>query len=376
MPNSYPVAHCNLLSGVTAHRQEILDAVTKVIDRGWYILGEEVENFEKEFSDFHGYANGSIGVANGTDALCIALRACGLSPGDGVVTVSHTAVATVAAIEQGGFVPILADIEPCHHTMCPESTLDCLKIAKDHGVKPRALLPVHLYGHPANLSDIMQIAKDNNLLLIEDCSQAHGAMYEGKAVGTFGDAAAWSLYPTKNLAALGDAGVVFSRDEDIQHKAKLLRQYGWKSRNMSLIPGVNSRLDEIQAAILRVRLRYLNATTASRQRIAETYDRGLKHLGICPTVAENAKHVWHQYVITPSNRDAMQKVLANHSISTMIHYPTPIHQQPAYANRTLTARKMTNTLRSAATVLSLPMYPELNDSDVSRVVSSILTSAI
>lgn len=365
-----PIPHCDLLAGVSSLRDEILTAVARVVDSGWYILGREVESFEQEFAEFHG-GGFAIGVANGTDALCLALKACGLQPGDAVVTVSHTAVATVAAIEQGGFVPVLADIDPLRYTLCPQSLEVALRLARSAGLNVRAVVPVHLYGQPADMAAILEIAGKNGLKVVEDCSQAHGALYRGSMTGTLGDAAAWSLYPTKNLAAIGDGGIVLCRDASIAERLRMLRQYGWKRRNWSELPGVNSRLDELQAAILRVRLRRLAQDNALRSALAETYLQGLGELRICPWVSEDCRHVWHQFVICLKNRNSLIQTLDGKKISTMIHYPTPVHLQPAYLGRLCLADDLAHTVRIAGQVLSLPMFPGLTASQASRVIREV-----
>jgi dTDP-4-amino-4,6-dideoxygalactose transaminase len=365
------ISHCDLRSQVAVLREEIVEAVERVVQSGWYILGKEVEEFEKEFSGFIGMSNPSVGVANGTDAICIALQACGLRPGDGVITVSHTAVATVAAIEQGGFVPVLADIDLRTYTLCPSSFEECIALARRNGINLKAVVPVHLYGHPVGVSELLELANREGLVVIEDCSQAHGAKYRGAHVGTFGTAAAWSLYPTKNLGALGDGGLLYSNYTSVVEKAKLLRQYGWEKRNWSEIPGRNSRLDEIQAAILRVKLRRLEQFQESRRHIASTYTANLAEFGICPFVQENVEHAWHQYVIRTDRRDQLMVKLSEFGIASMIHYPYPVHQQPAYKNRVLTASRMDNTELASRTILSLPMYPELPFDDLFRVIGVV-----
>ena len=248
-------------AGYRARRAEIDAAVSRVLASGWYILGAEVAAFEREFAEWLGIA-GAVGVANGTDALALALRALDIGPGCSVVTVSHTAVATVAAIEMVGATPILVDIDPGTYCLDPDELAAVVDRWRDggDGVPPiRAVVPVHIYGHPADMTRILPIARGAGLRVVEDCAQAHGATLRGARVGTLGDAAAFSLYPTKNLGALGDGGVVVTGDPELRERIVALRQYGWRERYVSAIPGVNSRLDEVQAAILRVRLRDLDA---------------------------------------------------------------------------------------------------------------------
>ena len=366
-----PIPHCDLLAGVAPLRDELLAAVARVVDSGWYILGREVEQFEQEFAEFHG-GGLAVGVANGTDALCLALRACGLQPGDAVVTVSHTAVATVAAIEQGGFVPVLADIDPRRYTMCPDSLLQALHSAAAVGLKVRAVVPVHLYGQPADLAAILDIAERHGLQVVEDCSQAHGALWRDRMVGTCGQAAAWSLYPTKNLAALGDGGIVLCSSSETAERLRMLRQYGWKRRNWSECAGVNSRLDELQAAMLRVRLRQLQDDNSRRATVAASYLQALEHLKICPSVAEDCRHVWHQFVIRLKKRKKLIEFLDAKGISSMIHYPTPVHLQPAYLGRLHFPGDLPHTVHAADQVLSLPMFPGILKQQTDRIIQAVL----
>ena len=251
-----------------SHKDEIDAAIRRVLNGGWYILGEEVKAFEREFADYMGVSYG-IGVGSGTEAIHLALACCGIGPKDEVITVSHTAAATVAAIELTGAVPVLVDIEPDFFTMDP----DRLEAA----ITPRtkAIIPVHLYGQPADIDPVLQIAHRYHLRVIEDCAQAHGATYKNKRIGSFGDMACFSFYPTKNLGALGDAGMIVTGDKELAQKALLLRQYGWAQRYVSNLAGWNSRLDEIQAAVLRVKLRYLDEDNARRVRLAEIYEEKL-----------------------------------------------------------------------------------------------------
>jgi len=359
-----------------AHKDEIDRVVNRVLSSGWYILGQEVTNFEQKFACYLGLHYG-IGVGSGTDALHLALRACGVGPGDLVNTVSHTAVATVAAIELAGAVPILVDIDQSTFTMDPNHLEDSIKkhISGRHtSVRGRlkAIIPVHLYGHPANMPAIMDIARRYDLFVIEDCAQSHGAVFQGKKTGTWGHMAAFSFYPTKNLGALGDGGIVVTNDTSLAERTRMLREYGWSKRYISALPGMNSRLDEIQAAILQVKLCYLDKENARRREIAQVYTRLLADsaLGL-PCCQPGAEHVYHQYVVRTPKRDALQKYLKGHSIATQIHYPLPVHQQPAYRGRLKETGSLPNTEKAAAEVLSLPMYPELSNEDVMHIAESI-----
>ncbi|AIB16678.1 erythromycin biosynthesis sensory transduction protein eryC1 (plasmid) [Azospirillum argentinense] len=356
-------------------RAAIDQAITRVLESGWYILGREVSAFEQEFAAFNGAAHG-IGVANGTDALVLGLRALGVGPGDAVVTVSHTAVATVAAIELTGALPVLIDVDECHG-MAPDQLEEVLNGRLAGGdrlsLPVKAIVPVHLYGHPVALDRIMDIAAHFGVPVLEDCSQAHGATFDGRIVGTFGALAAFSLYPTKNLGALGDGGVLITNNSALAERLRHLREYGWKERYISHDAGHNSRLDELQAAILRVKLEKLGAHNARRQAIAEAYDRGLDSLSLeRPRRRPNTVPVFHQYVVTTPSRDALRTALQARGIMTNIHYPAPVHLQPAYLGRLPHGPGgLPQTERMAGLVLSLPMYPQLGDEAVASVVAAL-----
>ena len=354
-----------------AHKAEIDAAVARVLDSGWYILGQEVAAFEEEFAAYIGVRH-AIGVASGTDALELALRACGIGPGDAVFTVSHTAVATVAAIEHAGATPVLVDIDPTTFIMEPNHLEDTIKSVMHSQSsivrRPSSIVPVHLYGHPADMPAIMDIAKRYELYVIEDCAQSHGAAIAGRKTGTWGHLAAFSFYPTKNLGALGDGGAVVTDDVDLAERVRLLRQYGWRQRYVSELAGANSRLDELQAAILRVKLCYLDKENAHRQALAQAYTHLLANADlILPISQRQAEHVYHQYVVRTPQRDALRDYLRDQGIGTLIHYPLAVHQQPAYAGRLLTNGNLAHSEQAAAQVLSLPMYSELSDEQVARV---------
>jgi dTDP-4-amino-4,6-dideoxygalactose transaminase len=353
-------------------RIEIDEAIARVLDSGLYILGREVEAFEQEFARYLGLRE-AVGVANGTDALELALRALGVGPGDAVFTVSHTAVATVAAIERAGAIPILLDVDEETFTMDPAQLEDALAVdARPAGARPKAVVVVHLYGHPAAMPAIVDLARANGLLVVEDCAQAHGARLDARMVGTFGDVATFSFYPTKNLGALGDGGLVASDDPGIASRVRELRQYGWRERYVSATTGFNSRLDEIQAAVLRVKLRHLDARNERRRELASRYDAGLGSAAVrIPGVAAGAKHVYHQYVIRAHGRADLMAWLRERGIATAIHYPTPVHQQPAYADRLLVPRTLEATERLAGEIVSLPMFAGLADADADRVAEAI-----
>ena len=355
-----------------AHKQEIDQAIHCVLDSGWYILGQEVAAFEKEFADYLGVSQ-AVGVGNGTDALEIALRACGVGVGDAVITVSHTVVATVAAIELVGAMPVLVDIDPITFTLDPNLLEDTIK--EHQGSRIKAIIPVHLYGHPADMSAIMEIARRHDLYVVEDCAQSHGAAIKGRKTGTWGHLAAFSFYPTKNLGALGDGGAVVTDDQELAQKLRFLREYGWKQRYISDIVGMNTRLDEIQAAVLRVKLRYLDAENAQRRQLAEVYNSRLGDTPlILPEVSKDVDSVYHQYVVESAQRDALKDFLKNNSVGTLIHYPIPVHRQPAYQNRVgVGSGGLQKTEDVVSKILSLPMYPQMI-SDQAQQVADLIAS--
>jgi dTDP-4-amino-4,6-dideoxygalactose transaminase len=345
-----------------AHQQEIDDALARVLHSGWYILGQEVEQFEQEFSQYIGVAHG-VGVGSGTEAIHLALGACDIEKGDEVITVSHTAVATVSAIVCAGATPVLVDIEPDRFSIDPH------KIKAAITARTKAIVVVHLYGHPADLDPIQDIAKEHDLRIIEDCAQAHGARYKDKRVGSYGDMACFSFYPTKNLGALGDGGMVVTDNRALAEKALLLRQYGWAERYISHTQGWNTRLDEIQAAILRVKLKHLDQDNTKRIALADMYNAALRSLDIkLPRCRPDCTHVYHLYVLRTQKRDELLTHLRERGIGAAIHYPAPVHLQPAY--RSLCPEGgLPQTTRAAQEILSLPMYPELNENDVTQVIS-------
>jgi dTDP-4-amino-4,6-dideoxygalactose transaminase len=339
-----------------SYKKDIDDAISHVLDSGWYILGDEVEKFEEEFARYVGVSYG-VGVGSGTEAIHLALVSCEIGPGDEVITVSHTAVATVAAIELAGATPVLVDIEPAFFTLDPD------KLEEAITSRTKAIIPVHLYGHPANMGAIITIARNHGLYVIEDCSQAHGATLGDEKAGSFGDMSCFSFYPTKNLSAIGDAGAVVTDNPKLAEKARQLREYGWSKRYISSVTGWNTRLDELQAAILRVKLKYIDADNTARTKLAMLYNQGLADTGlVLPMIREGAGHVYHLYVVRSKNRKALFDFLRLKDIGVAIHYPMPVHLQPAYTR--LAHRNLYETERAALEVLSLPIYPELPESEV------------
>lgn len=353
-------------AGYRALAPEIDAAIRQVLEGPAYVLGETVARFEQDFAAYCGARHG-VGVNNGTDAIHLALRALGIGAGDEVITVSHTAVATVAAIDMSGAIPVLADVDARTRTMDPKAAKALLT------PRTRAIIAVHLYGHPADLPTLMALCDEHGLALIEDCAQAHAAEWNGRRVGSFGRVATFSFYPTKNLGAIGDAGMVVTSDDAVADRLRLLRQYGWRTPQHSELRGWNSRLDPMQAAILSAKLKHLTAQTARRQEIAARYCELLNDLPLAlPSVASDCAHAYHLFVIElrdESVRDALRARLASDGIMAGVHYPEPVHRQTAYAG--IAHGPMPVSERLARTVLSLPLYPEMTDADAARVIGAV-----
>ena len=351
-----------------SYREEIDAAIHAVLDKGRYVLGDEVRLFEEEFAAFCGASHGT-GVGSGTEAIHLALGACGIGSGDEVITVSHTAVATVAAVELTGAKPVLVDIEPEHYTLDPAGLEAAIT------PRTRAIVAVHIYGQPVDMPAILEVARRHGLKVVEDCAQAHGAEFAGRRVGSLGDIACFSFYPTKNLGAIGDGGMVVTSDPALAQKAKLLREYGWAERYVSHIKGWNSRLDELQAAVLRVKLRHLAADNDKRRRLAALYCEllcGAPGLTL-PVERPQGRHVYHLFVIRSDKRDLLKQHMDGAGIGCLIHYPVPVHRQPAYLGTGFGS--LQHTERAAGEILSLPMYPELTEAEVRTVAARILEFA-
>lgn len=363
------IPQCDPHASYLSHKSEIDSAVRQVLDSGWYILGQQVSQFESEFADFIGCRH-AVGVANGTDAIELALRVSNIGHGDSVITPSHTATATVAAITRSGATPVFVDINPCTYTLDAEQISEYLS-SNTKSVK--AIIAVHLYGQPADMQAIMNISRQHQLIAIEDCAQAHGAAIRNRNVGSIADFGCFSFYPTKNLGALGDGGAVTTNDEAVAEKLREYREYGWKQRFFSDHKGINSRLDELQAAILRIKLKHMHADNTRRQQIAQRYTKGLSVSDyVLPTAGEDSTHVYHQYVIQTDQRDALMENLERNLIRTAIHYPFPVHKQTAYNNQDWQPLALTHSEHISRRILSLPMYPELEDKDVDTVVDRLL----
>lgn len=342
---------------------EIDGAIKNVLESGYFILGENVKSFENEFSKYCN-AKFGVGVASGTDALQIALRACGVGAGGEVITVSNTAFPTAVAISYAGAKPVFVDIDETY-------TMDTSKIEEKISSKTKAILPVHLYGQPADMDPILEIAERHGLYVIEDACQAHGAEYKSRKVGSIGDMGCFSFYPTKDLGAYGDGGFITTNNEELAEKVKLLKDYGQTERYNHIIKGYSSRLDEIQAAVLRVKLKRLDNWNEVRRKHAKLYNELLEDRIIVPIEKENSKHAYYLYVIRNQYRDKLREWLKVKGISTDIHYPTPIHLQKAYADLGLENGSLPVTEEYASQILSLPMYPELKEEEILQVVDAI-----
>ncbi|MDX6583441.1 MAG: hypothetical protein QOI10_2625 [Solirubrobacterales bacterium] len=349
---------------VAVHRQELDRALADVLTGGRYILGDAVAAFEGEFAHFCG-ARHAVGVASGTDALTLALEAVGVGAGDEVITAANTCAPTVAAIVSAGATPVLADVEPA------TALLDPAAVERAVGERTRAIVPVHLYGQCADVDAIGAIARKRGLRVVEDAAQAHGARLGERRAGTLGDAAAFSFYPTKNLGALGDAGAVVTDDDEIADRVRLTRNYGYRERDNAVIKGRNSRLDELQAAILSVLLGHLDADNARRRELANGYLADLRDAPLTlPVEADGRIHAWHLFVIRSRDREGLRRALAERGIGTLVHYPRAIHQQPAFEELARPGELETSE-RLCEEVLSLPLYPELTEGERLAVVTAL-----
>lgn len=344
-------------------REELREAIDRVIDSGWFVLGKEVGAFEHEFARYC-HAAFAVGVGSGTEAIHLALLASGVQPGDEVITVAFTAVPTATAISLAGATPVFVDVDPTTFTMDPNQVEDRIS------ARTKVILPVHLYGHPADLDPLLDLGRRRGIRVVEDAAQAHGAEYRGRRIGGIGDLTAFSFYPTKNLGACGDAGLVTTNDPDLADRLRLLRNYGQRTRYVHETMGVNSRLDEVQAAVLRTKLPKLDAWNAQRRERAEIY-RGLLHRVAVPAEQPWARHVWHLYVIRSPHRDALQKHLHERGVGTLIHYPIPVHLQPSYRYLGYEPGALPHTERLAGEILSLPLYPELTPEQTACVAEEV-----
>ena len=346
-------------------REQIDSATQSVYESGWFVLGPQVEAFEASFAQYCG-AEYAVGVGSGTEALHLALLACGLQPGDEVITASNTCVPTLSAVSFAGGVPIFVDID------AETFTIDPSKIEERITAKTKVIVPVHLYGQCADMDPILAIAHRHKLAVVEDCAQAHGSRYKGQMAGTMGDASAFSFYPSKNLGALGDGGLVLTRDATLADTVRKLRNYGQEKRYYHSIKGFNSRLDELQAAILNAKLPYLDGWNQRRREIARRYTEAFQPLGLCcPLEGGDRFHIYHLYVVRVPQRDRFQQLLAEQGIATLIHYPVPVHLQAAYAECRVQRAYLPITEQLASEIVSLPIYPELRDDEVDYIIAKV-----
>lgn len=357
----------DLDAGYRELQGELEEAMLRALRSGRYIGGAEVEAFEQEFAGYTGTQH-CVAVSNGLDALALALRAMGVGPGDEVIVPSNTFIATWFAVSQCGAVPV--PVEPLEATC----NIDLARIAAAITPRTRAIVPVHLYGQPADLDPILALAKQHGLRVLEDAAQAHGARYKGRRIGGHGDAAAWSFYPGKNLGAFGDAGALTTNDAALAEQLRALRNYGSQTKYVSDMQGGNHRLDPVQAAALRIKLRHLDDWNGRRQQIAAAYTAGLASSGLAlPEVPAWAEPVWHLYVVRSPERDLLQQRLAQAGIETLIHYPIAPHQQKAYAGMQLPAGSLPLAERLAQQVLSLPIGPQMTVAQVGAVLQALNT---
>jgi dTDP-4-amino-4,6-dideoxygalactose transaminase len=344
-------------------KNEIDTEIARVLDSGWYILGSELEAFEAEYADYCN-AKHAIGVANGLDALHLALLAMGVGPGDEVIVPANTYIATWLAVSQCGATPV--PVEPSAETF----NIDPAQIEAAITPATRVIVPVHLYGQTADLDPIIDLARKYGLRVLEDAAQAHGARYKGKRIGGHGDAVAWSFYPGKNLGALGDGGAVTTNDPEIADRIRVLRNYGSRIKYVNEVRGFNSRLDPIQAAVLRVKLKHLDEWNQRRREIAGIYLEKIRNTSVqLPLLTNTEQHVWHLFVIRTRQREDLQKHLTDDGIGTLIHYPIPPHRQQAYQEWNVRRYPVTEAMHEE--VLSLPMGPTLNVNDALKVIASV-----
>lgn len=347
------------------YREEIEKAIGAFLDSGWYILGSQCKAFENEFAAYVDCQH-CVGVANGTDAIQIALRAADIGIGDEVITTAHTANATVTAIELCGAVPVLADIDSISRCLCPDSVSELIS------GRTKAIVAVHIFGQPADVVALKALADEHGLILIEDCAQAHGATVAGKKVGSFGHFGTFSFYPTKILAALGDGGAVVCNDDAFAEKLVMLRQYGWREKFRSEFLGMNSRLDELQAAVLRVKLKKLDQMFSKRAEIAERFSAACEQVGIIPPAKIGDKeHAFHLFVVETEDRERLRAHLEERGIGTALHYSQPIHLQPAYVDQVKCSPDMSRTETLYQNMLTLPLYAELCEQEIDCICAAI-----
>jgi dTDP-4-amino-4,6-dideoxygalactose transaminase len=350
---------------IAATRPEIDAAIERTLRRGRLVLGEALATFERDFAAYCGAAH-AVGVGSGTDAVALALEAVGAEPGDEVITAANTCVPTIDGIQQAGCVPVLADVDPGTYTLSPDAVEDALS------ERTRAIVPVHLYGQCADMDPILRLARAHGLKVVEDAAQGHGAEYRGRRAGTLGDAAAFSFYPTKNLGALGEAGAVVTNDPAVADRVRMARNHGEKERYNSIVRGRNSRLDELQAAILGAKLPRLDAWNDRRRALAAGYARALGDSPVLlPREAPDRRHVYHLFVVRAADRDGLRRSLAERGVQTLVHYPRPVHRHPAHEGLARGSSLGTSE-RLCDEVVSLPLYPELTDAEFDAITARVV----
>jgi dTDP-4-amino-4,6-dideoxygalactose transaminase len=348
---------------------EIQNALSSVLEKGDFVLGTALKVFEEEFAGFNQVPH-CVGVADGTDAIHLALLALGIGPGDEVIVPTHTYISSALAISNSGAKPVFVDCDPFYYT------IDIRGIEKALTSKTKAIIPVHLYGHPADMDPILEIAKERKLFVIEDTAQAHGATYKGRICGTMGNVGCFSFYPGKNLGAYGDGGAVVTRDAALAEKIGLLRNYGQKVKYVHTMRGFNSRLDTVQAAVLRIKLKYLAKWNENRRRAAIIYNQLLATSGLgLPQVAGDVESVWHLYVVQCADRTSQQRKLDAAGISHGIHYPIPVHLQEAYQDAGYCRGDFPIAEHLADRILSLPMFPEITEAEIRRVCGVLISTS-
>lgn len=350
--------------GFELYQQEYEQKALEVLRSGWYVLGNEVNNFEKEFSEFLG-SKYCVGLASGLDALWIAFRILGIGEGDEVIVQANTYIASIVGISINGAIPVLVEPDEFYN-------IDADKIEAAITQKTKAILVVHLYGQAANMTKIMKIAQKHHLKVVEDCAQSHGACHGNKKTGTFGDIGCFSFYPSKNLGAFGDAGALVTNDRELEEKARIFRNYGSEKRYYNKVVGTNSRLDELQAGLLRVRLKHIEKLQKERQQICERYENEILNTKfILPIVRDSSTTVWHQFVIRCKERDELIKYLNEHEIGTIIHYPIPPHLSEAYQYLGFHKGDYPITESYADEVLSLPLYNGMREDELTYVIEKL-----
>lgn len=345
-------------------KEEVNAAIQKVLTSGWYILGREVEAFEREFAAYCGVKY-VVGCASGTEAICLALMALGIKCGDEVITVANTAVPTISAISMVGATPVFVDVDD-------DFLMDVTQVERRITEHTKVIMPVHLYGQMADMDNLLAIARQHHLKIIEDDCQAHGAEYKGRKAGAWGEMGCFSFYPTKNLGCYGDGGAVTTNSRELYELLVMLRNYGQKQRYYHAIKGINSRLDEIQAAILRVKLKHLEKWNAKRSQLAEQYTRALQDWLRCPIQKPHRRHVYHLYVIRTKERERLITFLSETGIETLIHYPVPVHLQEAYRDLGYKLGDLPQTELMMNEILSLPIHPEMSPEQVTYVCDKII----